>query len=244
LSPHPVLISVIIVVHNGARYLAEAIDSVLAQTYHPFEIIVVDDGSTDESAHVAQQFPVRYYYQTHSGPGAARNHGTEQARGEFLAFLDADDIWLPAKLEQQLAAFAAQPKREAVFGQVEHFNSPELEPVARSARFIGTTMNGISAGTMLIHRAAFMRVGLFSTRWQVGDFVDWYARLQEIELEIFSLPEVVMRRRIHGNNLTLRLSKVARVEYAQILKAALDRRKMHAQQKALSPLAQLQKQNT
>ena len=218
------LISVIIPVYNGERYLAEAIESVLAQSYRPLEIIVIDDGSTDESARVAQQFPVRYYFQSHGGPGAARNRGIEQAHAEFFAFLDADDMWLPDKLARQMAACAARSELDAVFGQAELFISPDA--TLQSARFVDTTLNGMAAGAMLIRRAAFMRVGLFATQWLVGDFVDWYIRAQETKIEVSSLPEVVLRRRIHANNLTIRSREVARVEYIQILKAALDRRRM------------------
>ena len=223
------LVSVIIPVFNGERYLAEAIESVLSQTYRPIEIIIVDDGSTDESARVAQQFPLSYCFQPHSGPGAARNRGVDQARGEFLAFLDADDLWVPEKLAWQIATLAARPELDAVFGQVEQFNSPDADAIVKPERFAGMILNGLCAGAMLIRRAAFMRVGLFATHWQVGDFVDWYPRAQEAELEIVTLPEVVMRRRVHTSNLTVRLRDTANFEYTQILKAALDRRRASIQ---------------
>jgi len=100
------LISVIIPVYNGERYLAEAIESALAQTWEPVEIIIVDDGSTDGSADVASRFAssVKYDLQPHAGPGAARNRGARLARGDYLAFLDADDLWLKEKLKLQMAA--------------------------------------------------------------------------------------------------------------------------------------------
>lgn len=217
------IVSIIIPVYNGERYLAEAIGSVQAQSYRPLEIIIVDDGSTDESARIAQQFPVRYCHQPQRGPGAARNRGIEQAHGEFLAFLDSDDVWLPDKITQQLAILAARPELEAVFGQSEQFSSLEIS--APSTRFIGITLNGLCAGAMLIRRTALIRVGLFATHWQVADFVDWYIRAQEAELKSVALPEVVLRRRVHLNNLTIRSRETARSEYAQVLKAALDRRR-------------------
>lgn len=223
------LVSVIIPVYNGESYLDQAIESVLAQKYRLIEIIVVDDGSTDKSAHVSQQFPVRYFPQPHSGPGAARNRGVEQASGEFLAFIDADDLWMPEKLTWQIETFATRPELEAVFGQVEQFNSPDADSTSPGTHLFGMKWIGLHAGTMLIRRTAFLRVGLFATRLQVADFVDWYTRAREAELEIAILPEVVMRRRIHTNNLTLRSREVANLEYTQILKAALDRRRTHDQ---------------
>src|SRR5215203_2881736 len=113
------VVSAIIPVYNSERYLAEAIESVLVQTYPSHEIIVVDDGSIDGSAQVAKRFgsAVRYVFQRQAGVGAARNHGVELAEGRFFAFLDADDLWTKDKLQLQLAAFAADPELEAVFGQ-------------------------------------------------------------------------------------------------------------------------------
>jgi glycosyltransferase involved in cell wall biosynthesis len=224
MQPEKALVSVLIPVYNGERYLAEAIESVLAQSYRPLEVIVIDDGSTDESARVAQQFSVCYFFQPNGGTSAARNSGIEQAHGEFLAFLDQDDLWMPEKLSRQMAAFETRPELDAVFGQVEQFSSPDT---ARSARFVGMILNGLHAGAMLIRRAAFMRVGLFEANWKIGQFVDWYARAAEVKIESATLPDIVMRRRVHQNNLTIRSREVAKVEYIQILKAALDRRRIH-----------------
>lgn len=220
------LVSVIIPVYNGERYLGEAIESVLAQTYRSMEVLVVDDGSTDASDQMALQFPVRYFKQPHSGPGATRNYGIKQAQGELLAFLDADDLWTPDKLVNQTATLAAQPELDAVLGFVEQFNSPDVAQVLPPARFDGQTLKGLHPGTMLIKRAAFMRVGFFGTNWQVGDVVDWFVRAEEARLAMLTLPQVVMRRRAHTNNLTIRSRERAELEYVQILKARLDRRRV------------------
>src|SRR5215210_1959226 len=124
------LVSVIIPVHNSERYLAEAIESVLAQTYACHEIIVVDDGSVDRSAQVTKRFgaAVRHVFQPQAGAGAARNRGVELAEGGFFAFLDADDLWTEDKTQLQLATFAADPELDVVFGQTEQFHSPDLDP--------------------------------------------------------------------------------------------------------------------
>jgi len=217
------LVSVIIPVYNGATFLHQAIESVLTQSYRPLEIIVVDDGSVDDSARVAQQYPVRYCFQSHNGPGAARNCGIEQAHGKYLAFLDADDLWTREKLARQIATLTARPELDAVFGQVEQFMTPDT--AAPSAIFAGTTLNGIHVGAMLIRHAAFKRVGMFGTHCHV-DFIDWYLRAQEAKLEFTSLPEVVMRRRVHANNLTIRSREIVRAEYLLAIKSALDRRKL------------------
>lgn len=99
-------VSVVIPTYNCARFLPEALDSVLAQTYRDFEVIVMDDGSTDDTPAVMSRYPaVRYLRQANVGPGAARNAAIRAARGELIAFLDADDLWLSAKLERQVPTF-------------------------------------------------------------------------------------------------------------------------------------------
>jgi len=110
------LVSVVIPVYNGERYLGEAIDSVLRHSFAGSEIIVVDDGSTDRTADVATAYgsAVRYFRQHQSGSGAARNRGIEVARGSLFAFLDADDVWTPNKLAIQKSAFDADPELELV----------------------------------------------------------------------------------------------------------------------------------
>jgi glycosyltransferase involved in cell wall biosynthesis len=221
------VISVIIPVYNGEKYLAEAIESVLAQTYRPIEVIVVDDGSTDGSADVAKDFVplVQYCFQPNGGTGAARNRGIDLARGSFFAFLDADDILVKDKLTLQMAAFDANPDVDIVFGHVKQFYSPELnESMKNKIRCPAEPMPGSLPYTMLIKRGAFFRVGLFETHWQVGQDVSWVLRATEQRLNMIMLPDLVYMRRLHENNkgITKRQFITQRV---QILKASLDRRR-------------------
>lgn len=226
----PLSISVIIPVYNGERYLAEAITSVFHQSLPPTEIIVVDDGSTDSSAAVAAGFGGRVcvYTQDNAGPGAARNWGVQMAHGDLLAFLDADDLWLPDKLMQQLAYLQADSHLDCVFGQVEQFVTPDLLDEQRPILPQQPVMNGLHVGTMLIWRDSFARVGSFATRWAIGEFIDWYGRAQIMGLQSMSLPEVVMRRRIHTTNLTRR-TQDRRSDYLKIIKVRLDEKRARAQ---------------
>jgi glycosyltransferase involved in cell wall biosynthesis len=223
----PGLVSVIIPVYNCETYLAEAIDSVLAQTYAPVEIIVVDDGSTDGSAQVAARYAprVRCLHQENSGIGAARNRGIEQASGNLLTFLDADDLWSPDKLARQVVALDLDPKLDMIFGLARQFRSPDLEAeVATAATATETVMVGYVPGTMLIRRESFARVGLFATGWRVGEFVDWYARAMDLGLKSHMLQEVVLNRRLHDTNIGI-VAPNARADYLRVLKASLDRRR-------------------
>jgi glycosyltransferase involved in cell wall biosynthesis len=220
------LISVILPVYNGQRYLAEAIASVLAQTYRPVEIRVIDDGSTDHSAEVATSFAssVQYFYQTNGGIGAARNRGVDLARGSFFAFLDHDDLWVQEKLAYQMAAFDRDPQLDVVFGHVIQFHSPELDEQVKDTKLCPTgKIAGYIAGTMLVRRGTFHRVGPFRTDLQLGDFIDWYAKAMEKGLKSLMLPSVLMKRRIHAANTGIR-TRSSRTDYVRVLKAALDRR--------------------
>lgn len=131
-------ISVIIPVYNRERYLAETIESVLAQTYRPIEIIVVDDGSTDKTADVARRLSenIRYFYQSNSGCSAARNKGIEIALGSFISFLDSDDLWVEEKLSRQMTVFDSDSDLDMVFGQVSNFYSSNLEQHKRESNQI------------------------------------------------------------------------------------------------------------
>lgn len=218
-------VSVIIPVYNAERYLSAAIESVLTQTILPLEIIVVDDGSTDVSGAVARRFVpnVRVVTQPNQGPAAARNRGVSLARGDYLAFLDADDLWVDNKLQRQLHALTTNPALAMVFGQVEQFYSPDLAQQA-TLPDLGQrhVLAGVHIGAMLIRRTAFARIGPFDPQWQVAEFIEWYGRAQTLGIKSLVLPELVMRRRIHTTNLGIRAHHLARREYLQLAKRRVD----------------------
>lgn len=217
------LVSVVIPVFNGERHLGEALASVLTQSHRALEVLVVDDGSTDGSIDVARRAAdrrCRCLRQARQGAAAARNLGAGEAQGMLLAFLDADDLWLPDKLELQVRALAADPALDMVFAWYAEFGAaPAIAgaPVARP---------GYAAGTMLIRRDSFLRVGAFSTRWRVGEFIDWYARAEEAGLRHAMLSPVLLRRRVHDGNATRR-ERSAFADYARIVHAAARRRRLH-----------------
>jgi glycosyltransferase involved in cell wall biosynthesis len=187
----------------------------------------VDDGSTDRSADVARCFAptLKYHLQPHAGPGAARNRGVELARGHYLAFLDADDLWVTNKLDLQMSAFASQPGLDAVFGHVEQFVSADL-PRERAEQIDCPTEPSPARlpGTMLINSETFKKVGWFSSELRVGEFVEWYARATELSISDVILPQTVLKRRIHASNSGI-LHRNARSDYVRVVKAAMDRRR-------------------
>src|SRR6266700_818813 len=198
------LISVMIGVYNAERYLAEAIDSVFAQSCRPLELIVVDDGSDDGSGEVARRYgaALTYARQENAGNGSARNHAVRLASGELFAFLDADDRFVPGKLARQFAALQADPTLDMVFGHVREFVSPELTEVQRATVRppAPQPLPWPAPNLMLIRRESFARVGPFSESVKVGVTVDWYARAAEAGLRSAMLPEVVLERRLHLTN--------------------------------------------
>ena len=221
------LVSVIIPTYNCDRYLAAAIESVLAQNYQPLEIIVVDDGSDDETAKIVQSFgqSIQYVYQTNQGTAAARNHGISLAKGDFLAFLDADDLWLKNKTRLQMAAFANNPQADVVFGAVEQFySSKSHKDLEHSADSLLSLQSGHIPSAMIIKRDSFFKVGQFETHWQLAEFPSWYMRAIELPLTIVNISDLVAKRRLHQNNKGIRQSK-HKHEYIQILKQSLDRRR-------------------
>lgn len=202
-------VSYVVPVFNGERYLAECLHSILAQTHAPAEVIVVDDGSTDATPDVAAWFaaPVVSVRQEHGGHSAARNRGAALATGEFLAFLDADDLITPARTAIQLERFRARPELEFCDAYHRNFWSPEIAeaerwPQARMRYTHGENPRASSIITWLMRRELFVRIGGFDGR-TFGEDADWLERMCAADTPRETVPQVLARRRLHGRNLTL-----------------------------------------
>lgn len=223
------LISCIVPVYNGERYLGEAIESILKQSYRPIEIIIVDDGSTDGTATVAGRYgkQIRYLRQHNAGPSAARNVGLSAAGGKFVAFLDADDLWHPEKLARQIACFQESHELDYCVAHVENFWIPEL--IEEEKRFrnhrIAKALPGYVTGTLLARRDCFNTVGHFNTAMDHADDTDWFLRANERGAAMELLPDVLLYRRLHHTNLSRVKASNSRDQYLQVLKSALDRRR-------------------
>lgn len=217
-------ISVIIPAWNSERYLREALNSVFAQTKQPFEVIVVDDGSTDSTCQVARAFPVRYEYQDHAGAASARNKGLRLAQGEFIAFLDSDDLWLPQKLERQLQAFDLNLKLQICFTGIEQFISPDTPEVCDQVILHQGLETTPTTTTLLARREAFDQVGNFLA-FQGGDWIAWLSAAQHLGLEIQTIPRCLARRRIHYNNMGRTLKTEIQSDYLRMLRQHLHRKR-------------------
>lgn len=216
-------VAVIVPVRDGARYLAEALASVLAQTAPPAEIVVVDDGSRDGSGALAAAIPgVTVLTAGGAGAGPARNLGVAATAAPLLAFLDADDVWAPTTLA---ALAAARGGADLVRGRVTHFASPDLTDAERATRLVPRgVLPGLLPGAVLVTRAAFGRVGPFRADLRVGEFVDWYARAEDAGLGVAECDTVVLHRRVHARN-TGSLRRDDRADLTRAVRAALARRR-------------------
>jgi glycosyltransferase involved in cell wall biosynthesis len=197
-------VSVLVPVRDGARYLADALDSVLDQDPAPREVIAVDDGSTDDTPSVlrAYEASVRVLHQPASGQAAALNRGVAAATGAWLAFLDADDTWTPGALAARWARAAADPGIDMVSGRVEQFVSPELpDEVKARFRFDPAPSRAQLFGTVLVRRSAFLAVGPLDEALPSAAPVDWISRARATGLPTAEIDDVVLRRRLHRTNM-------------------------------------------
>lgn len=211
------MISTTIPAFNAELFLAEAIESAIRQVD---EVIVVDDGSTDRTAEIAQSYAVRYVHQENAGLAAARNRGVRESRGEYLAFLDADDIWVPGKIQAQ-AEVLDKTDHDMVFGRVVQFRVQNGKTV-----FEGDPTPAQLASTMLLRRSSWDKLPGFNSEWRVGEFVDWFIRAKEVGLTHHMLESTVLFRRLHENNMGRK--GYGRDDYVHILKGSLDRRRAAA----------------
>ena len=222
----PLLVSCVIPVFNGERYLTEALDSITAQSHKAVEIIVVDDGSTDRTAEIARRHPagVRYFVQDNAGPATARNLGIREARGACIAFLDADDRWPPEKLDRQLRVLHERPGTGAVVGHATMFRD-DGNTTDSGGRPTDVPIPAYITGSLLATRETFDRVGLFETALSHADDTAWFLRARALGVDIVLLPDVLLQLRLHGSNMSQARRGESFDEYLRLIKATLDQRR-------------------
>jgi GT2 family glycosyltransferase len=192
------LVSVVIPAYDAARFLAEAIEAVLAQTYAPIELIVVDDGSTDDTPAVIDRYPeVRHLSQVNAGPSAARNLGIAAATGAFLTFCDSDDRFRPTKVAAQVAHLDAHPELGCVLVGHDTFYEAGVERAAWEREEGGTQPQSV-----LARREVFDAVGGFDPEFRLAEGMEWLGRVRAAGIGIGVLEEAHVDRRIHGANLS------------------------------------------
>lgn len=225
----PALISCIVPVFNGEKYLQKTLDSILDQSYNPLEIIVVDDGSTDKTAEIVKGYNayVSYLWQPNKGPASARNLGLNSAKGEFVTFLDSDDLWHPEKLKRQIDRFHSRPELDTCVTHVQNFWIDELSEEKEKLQNHPHTkpIPGYFTGSLMARRAVFEKIGLFNDHLKHTDDTEWFLRAYEHNVNMKILPDVLVYRRIHQNNRSRLKADASRDEYLGLIKALLNRRR-------------------
>jgi glycosyltransferase involved in cell wall biosynthesis len=223
-SPRP-RVSVVIPTFNRSAWLVEAIESVCAQTFRDLEIIVVDDGSTDDTAQRLKALgrmdkPVRYLSQENSGPSAARNRGIDAAQGEFVALLDSDDRWLPVKLERQMDVLARCPEVDVVYTGFAYMDESGMRlaaeqqwepPPRRGTLYEDLMYANIIRGSdsaVLARTAALRGIGGFDATLYAAEDQDLWRRLAILH-RFEMIEEVLVLIRLHGTNIQRDASRMA-----------------------------------
>lgn len=229
-------ISCILPAYNVEHYLAEAVASLQAQTRELTEIVIVDDGSRDGTLALAQQLALqdarlRVVHQSNQGNTAARNRGVEASSGDILSFLDADDLWLPDRLEHALHAFEHDPALDYLVGYARPYFDwqPDVPAEVRlrsqqDPRNQCDTPAFIGAG-LVVRRSAWQRVGPFDPERSHASGMDWFLRARSLGLREAVVPQSLYLRRIHGDNLSLQSSAASQLQFARTLRDHIRRTK-------------------
>jgi hypothetical protein len=206
------VVSVILPVFNGERFIKEAVENIMSQDYPSLEIIIVDDGSTDKTKDIVERLPLdlRYLRQGNGGPAAARNRGIREATGEFIAFNDVDDLWPENNLLTMVKEL------------LEHGDIEVLHGYTQLANYNDVTGAYDSIGAALYRRSAFNKVGLFDETLIYGEDSDWFARAQELKINIKKLDNITLIVRRHQENMTYGKTAVE-LNQLRVFKKRLDR---------------------
>lgn len=223
------LVSVIIAVRNGEAFLGEALESVRAQTWPSIETIVVDGHSTDRSREIATAYPgVQVRLQEGQGFAGAWNEGIRASKGAYIAILDSDDLWEPTKLALQVAALAADATCGYALAHTRFLRMPGA-PLPPGFERVDLDKDHAAPfpSVMLARRSLFDRLGLFEEHSTLASDIDWFRRARDLGIRNVVLPQVLMRRRIHGTNLSYRPPDPTAFsrELLSLLKTSLDRRR-------------------
>lgn len=208
-------VSVIIPTYNRSRYICEAIDSVLAQTYKDFEIIIVDDGSTDNTKGILSKYnsKIRYFYKTNGGVASARNFGINKATGEYIAFIDSDDLWLETKLKKQVD-YMGKNNTDLVYCNMcimENgiINYKKIKPTKPAFSFFDLLLDGgnLTTSTILLKKTCFDRLGLFNESFKVASDYEMWLRFSLVyNFGFINLTLATYRQ--HSDNLSIDLNGV------------------------------------
>jgi glycosyltransferase involved in cell wall biosynthesis len=216
-------LSIIVPAYNSEKFINAALDSIFRQSITPLEILVVDNLSTDKTAELARLYdsPVQVLSCEHQGVSFARNHALSRAKGEWISFLDADDIWADNTLELFFSTIEKDQSLDCVYGCIQNFRE-HIDTTG--GYFSENPLPAPMPGATMISRSALNTIGSFSETYTMGSVIEWGFRVAEANIQKMALSDVVLHRRIHDTNLC-KINKDDKNVYARIVKAALVRRR-------------------
>ena len=218
------LVSVIIPAFNAEKTIARALDSVFVTAYPHCEVIVIDDGSTDNTVKVVSDYPVTVVLQENGGPAAARNRGVNKSSGEFIAFVDADDHWAPNKLTIEVEYLIDHPDVDVVYGRVKYEWEDGSEGYESRIPQERPLVDHFILGSGTYRSTVFERVGMFAPQLRYSEDLDWYLRLLEADINIVRLEHISLHYRLSKQNSTYG-KDLTQLNVLQVLKRSLDRRR-------------------
>lgn len=235
MSAPPFFVSVIIPVYNGEAFLNDAFQSIRQQEYEAIEIIIVDDGSTDNTKEIAAIFEkeVRYHYQPNSGLPAARNSGVKMAIGDVISFLDVDDLWSKDKTRLQTEILKKSPSAEIVLGYTQIMMLTGTIDGMHVFKEWASPVLAMSLGGAVFRKSVFDKIGLFDETQRYCDDWDWFMRARELHIEIIVHKDVVQFYRRHDKNMTNQETLNTHY-FIRMLKKSLDRRRIQRKGFAMS----------
>lgn len=223
-------ISVIIPTLNMGHFLPDAIGSIARQKVSADEIIVVDCGSIDETKEILKRhydagLPIRFIETNERNPGAARNKGLEQARGDFIAFLDADDLWPAEKLATQIGFLKASPAKGMVSGRVTYFDILDQQKLAPASNSRTETIFHVHLGACVYRRAVFERIGMFDPTLRYSEDFDLLMRIREADIGFSLLPQEMLYYRKHAASMMAQNDTRKKADFCRVIAMSVARRR-------------------
>ncbi len=200
------LVSVIMAVRNGERFLKQAIESVLSQDYSPIEILIIDGHSTDRTKEIACSYSeLTYLVQPDQGIANAYNFGIRSSCGKLVAFLSHDDLWKPEKLSLQVAYLEKHPEVGYVIAQTQYFLEPGCSFPSQYLRqdVLDKAWELRMMEIVLIRRDVFEKVGFFDPSLSTAEDIDWFARADDAEIRMGVIHQILLNKRIHDRNISI-----------------------------------------
>jgi hypothetical protein len=234
------LMSVIVTVYNGADFLESALNCILNQDYDPLEIVIVDDGSTDQTAALAEEWvrnnpeQIQLIRRSNGGIAAARNTGLQVARGDYIAILDVDDLWLPGTLKAFGDALSCYPRASVIEGYIRRIWLPDAPSGPRYERDFVPYL-AMNMGSMFFRRSVFEIIGLFDEHRTQNEDTDLHLRIREAGLQIWVLERLALIYRMHERNVTHGWD-LRQADFFNVLHNSLQRRRLRGQYRSLDGL--------